>query len=592
MGDNHVDYFSPREANPYIFGGASADRQTPTIQALLGGAERFGFLDGLGGMDLSQAFDFDVNVAGRNQASASGMVAVYRVDLSAEQVLNFDINGDGVVDPEHYTGFDMLLMINLTDVNLPAPRLGVHMPDSTDTTLSQPLMFQGAFEQTPVELTALNARTAWVTLIPETATKVTASIAGTTVESSPLTTSLVKNVSGHPLSKNDVTYIGAGRPNLDEYIVTSDFQRLVDVQSSVDDRHIYAISEDRDALLVLNASDGSIAQVFEDFSAAGSINLTGINEIIAPADGRFVYAMSPGGQLGVFARDGDTGNLTLSMVQDLEAEFAQIRQGVFHFTRGEFKGLSWDETTGLGIGLFTEIRENVDTRSVLQRFQADPDTGEIKGLRSGEARSGRSNYVLIPSHFPIYLDVELMDDHGIILLSPTSVDKFSSSPTDPFFLNQPAEKTFDLGPLGISTPTRLVRSDEYLHVVSETENAIATFAKTFTSGLADFGYVDTIKHGVDGGIINGPSGVTTSSDGGYVFVANELDDSISVFQRNRSATDSSLLPAKFVQVLRDDFGGVSGIEGSGRNRDEAKRRGHSGRQQRGQSFDRSHCRFR
>ena len=236
-GDNDIDYFSQNELNPFLFGGSNEIRQTPAIEALLGGAELYGFLDGLEGQVLSEVFDFDANVTGQNAADSNGLVAVYRVDFSAEQVLGLDINGDGEVGGEDYTGFDMLLVINLTDINLPAPRIGVHLPGSTDTTLTHPLLFKGAFEQTPVELTALNAQTAWVTLIPEEATTVTASIAGTTVANTTLTSGLITNVTSKELSTNSVTYITAGRPNLDEFLTETTFERFVEVQPSADGRH-------------------------------------------------------------------------------------------------------------------------------------------------------------------------------------------------------------------------------------------------------------------------------------------------------------------------------------------------------------------
>ena len=321
---------------------------------------------------------------------------------------------------------------------------------------------------------------------------------------------------------------------------------------------------------MLNADDGSIAQVFENLTD-GSEDLQNISEIIAPNDGKFVYATAPDGDVAIFTRNSETGNLSLTSVQDLEAEFATIRQHVFDFDRGEFKGLSLDDDTGQGlvVALFTEVRGGGDLRSVLQRFHIDPTTGEFTPASSRDATSGQANVVFQGNLFPVYDDVEILGASGIALLSSTAIDVYSSSPSDPAFLTPVPENRLPLAPLGITTPSELVRSGEFLYVISETENAIATFGNTVvqtsTGGLRRIGHVETITDGVDGAHIKGPSDVATTSDGRYLFVSNQSDDSVSVFQRDllgiieKETVDLSLEPARLVQVLRDDVGGVSGL---------------------------------
>ncbi|MCG8650275.1 MAG: hypothetical protein MI861_10595, partial [Pirellulales bacterium] len=241
-GDASAEYFTIRDDNPYVFDANLDSLQTPNIGGLIGGAEQFGFISGIDAQtlgadfNLASAIDFDISVAGNvfNNAPTDAIAAIYRLDLGAEQVFHLDLDGDGDTTDEDFTGYDMLLFANLTDLNLAAPRIGIHLGQSlSDVTV--PLGFQGLGNETPVELTALNAGTVWATLIPEGDVTVNASIGGTTLaDGVQLTAGYLDNFSG-VIDPDQVEFITAGRPNLDEISSTGvevDFQNISEIGDS------------------------------------------------------------------------------------------------------------------------------------------------------------------------------------------------------------------------------------------------------------------------------------------------------------------------------------------------------------------------
>ena len=161
-----------RAANAMVAGSVAtpdiADWQFATGQTVSvdGGAAIYGLLDGL----TSANFTAITGVT----PPADAMVAVIRLSIGP---------GTGAED---YTGYDMLLYVNLTDYALSTPTLGVGEAATGLLTagISTNTTFGGSGgAQT---MTVLGAHQIWATLIPESATTVSAGIGGISGTSSSL----------------------------------------------------------------------------------------------------------------------------------------------------------------------------------------------------------------------------------------------------------------------------------------------------------------------------------------------------------------------------------------------------------------------
>ncbi|PWV58883.1 hypothetical protein [Plasticicumulans acidivorans] len=152
-----------RGANPFVDAGGTA---TPFIPGLQGGAELFGLLD----QALLDPADF---AALRSAAPGDARAAVYRLDLGVT----------GYADD--FTGFDLLLLLNLGADALLNPQLGVEtaVPGSGFMRslllggYARELMFGGSGD---VVLNALLGGDIFATLVPEADLLVSAAADGTT----------------------------------------------------------------------------------------------------------------------------------------------------------------------------------------------------------------------------------------------------------------------------------------------------------------------------------------------------------------------------------------------------------------------------
>ena len=166
-----------RTANPFINGNPL----TPFIADLLGGAEGYGLLDGIN----ANSVDFN---AIRASAPGNALGALAR----------FDLGPSGFSD--NYLGFDMLLLINLSDQIFSDPKLGVTSGASGNAPLLQSLLTGGFASLTEFGgagasvLGALNPFGIYATLVPEGTAYFGASIIG----------SAIRNVS---LANGDFEYL-------------------------------------------------------------------------------------------------------------------------------------------------------------------------------------------------------------------------------------------------------------------------------------------------------------------------------------------------------------------------------------------------
>lgn len=178
----HVSTFSgPMGSNPFILGGVT---ETPYMPDLAGGAELFGRLDGLD----ATAGEF----AGLYSAApADAVAALMRLDMGPTSYA-FD-----------FTGFDMLLMLNLSDQTLYDPMLGVD-PLESDPIFRVDLL-QGGYAANPLfggtgpsSLDSLDAFDVYATLIPETGTLFNGSVRGVTPISTHLSDGEFAFLTGSP----------------------------------------------------------------------------------------------------------------------------------------------------------------------------------------------------------------------------------------------------------------------------------------------------------------------------------------------------------------------------------------------------------
>jgi len=151
--------------NALIKGNAT---QTPYIPDLIDGAGRSGLL----GSVSSMASEFDTL---RLAAPADAVAALMRLDVGPTGYA------------EDYTGFDALLLLNLTSGALTDPALGID-PAGADSGFLRPLTAEGSYLGTPFNLSELAAYMIYMTLVPEGGTLFNADFGGTQAISTSLAT--------------------------------------------------------------------------------------------------------------------------------------------------------------------------------------------------------------------------------------------------------------------------------------------------------------------------------------------------------------------------------------------------------------------
>ncbi len=381
-------YAGPTAANPFIY--STSAQSTPYIPDLLGGAQVYGLLDLAAGLDYKTLLDFDLNTVAQDDAPADALVALYRVDSGYEALL-----GGEALD---FSGYDLLLMINLTQMNLAIPSLGIHLADSADATLTTRLGYDGLADSELVQLDALNAGAIWVTLVPETVLTVSASINGQ-----------VSNLSAAELGVDEVAYITATRGLLveegagsrgEEVVYTLDEQgnrvansvqvgTLVDfdglseiVESRGGGRDLYALAEGRDALLVIDAETLELRQLIENGFDGVSL-FEDARNLFTSADGQHVYVQVNDEQIAIFERNDNTRLLSFSTVQSIDYEipgnlfFDADNYSLQHFVLSE-----WFDTAIAHITYDSDPGDGDDTQTeeVIKSFVRDPSTGLFTAL--------------------------------------------------------------------------------------------------------------------------------------------------------------------------------------------------------------------
>ncbi|EXI79182.1 MAG: PQQ-dependent catabolism-associated beta-propeller protein [Candidatus Accumulibacter appositus] len=477
----------PRADNPYVtdLGGASAALDdSPYIAGLAGGAEIYGLLQGIdrNGLDFNPATTAQKD--GLPTTEADAVFAVMRLDFGP---------GDYA---DNYTGFDMLLFVNLADdVALSDPRLIVSQSGNPVGTQALAIDGVGSFRN----LTALGAKQVWATLIPDSENlKFDASVQinGQT---------LILN--DQALARNQVVY-GKFAPNL---VAAASLNGLGDIALSPDGKHVYAVDPSRNALVVINADDLSERQLFKN-GDDGVAGLAGASGVTVSPDGSLVFVVSAGSQtLLVFTRDVGTGNLSQPTPSSLNglAAFATLAvntSGTRLYTAGASYVFAYASGTWLDYN-----RNNFNV------------VNQVSSL--GVSR-----------------------DDALVFAASASQDALWVLDSQLGHL-----QTIVGADVGLQGPSAIAVSgdDRFVYVSAAGSNSLAVFARNGNT----LSHVQTLSNGSDGvrGLL-GASDLLLSADQRLLMVSGAENNAVAVFER-----DSASGRLAFMQLLRQNVGGVDGL---------------------------------
>jgi WD40 repeat protein len=454
------------EANRYLNG----DGWTANIAGLAGGADIHGIIDGLTAADI----DYDSIAAGIQQAPSGALLAVMRFE--------FGVGGAN----EDYTGYDMLVIVNLTSIGLSGITFGVD-------EAGQALRVDGI--GIDMILDSLPAGAVWATLIPENNQNFNVSLGG------------FGSLTNATINDGGVQYISATRPPLN---VAADIAGLDAVAASADGNHIYAVNTAQDALIVINAADGSQRQLFKQ-GEDGMTGLDGASAVVVA--GNYVLASSTvSGQIAVFERDAATGNLTYKSVGASggnvysELSYDAATDTVTASGAGGVRQFSLNNATGAltQTAAYTAAGTDEVVAKGSQLFVADSanDTLRVVDATTGQITQTMSGYQFG------------LDGASDLALSPDG---------------------------------------NTLYVTGRDGNTLSVFAVGL--GPQPLQHIQTLRDGADGvrGLA-GPTDVAVTPDGNYVLVTGSAGNAITVFQRD-DATGELL----YVQTVRDNVGGIAGL---------------------------------
>ena len=497
-----------------------AVRDTPTIAGLTGGADAFGLIEGV------QIHDMDFRPLAGGPANApppAAVAAIYRFDSGA------DAFGAGVPESlrADYTGYDLVLFINLADTTLDNPQIGLTTTGAGGTHLMQ-LESYGIDSSAPwtrVTIDGLGSGQVWAILVPDLGPGGLA--VNASVDGGP---DIAASVMNAPLDKGRVVFIEA-MPMASS--VESPIQRLDAFAVSPDGDFLYGVSGDEATLLVINADDLSMRQaISEGFSVTpgGDVvfGLAGADSLVVSPDGKFVFAFAEGSDTAAAFSVGTivsyAGTATFDVpggVSALEI-FSTSTPGVYSYFV-----LGGDGMT-MQTGSYTAATGTFDLH--------------------GSTVSNTATAVAV---------VTVSNDGSRYYTSDAAGDVFEVRSFDagsPLQTFAGAEYGFD----GISA-IEISDDDRFIYVLGKLSNSITVFEHT---GDGTVVFVQTLRDGYDGveGMTN-PGIVSlarpdSAGDQNFVFVTGRDSRTVAVFVR-----DPSTGGLEFAQLLADNAKGVGGLRG-------------------------------
>jgi VCBS repeat-containing protein len=458
IGANQQNFAGIRQDSPFIASGNGVERQVPFIADLIGGADIYGFLANLD----RHSFDYNLATSAIEPPPADAVAAIIRLDL-----------GPAGYDRD-YTNFDMLLFVNLTDVALAAPSLGILVPNSRDLNFTTGLLAGGFNNLVPTVLSSLNPGAVWATLIPDTTISINASIS-----------SLGAPIANSSLNKNEIAYI---RTDFSNFSVPNQLSGLEALAISPDGRHIYGVNSDENVLVNLNANDLSQRQLFKD--GFDNINsLQGAKDLFLTKDGRYVYVVATQDKrLTTFDRDLVTGNLSLLQTLDNSREVFET------------------------IAAFND-RVYIGGNQGIVAYNRNLTTGQL-------------TLTSIFNNTPID-NLAVSNDGSLIYAVNNTTDSLLVFNSNDLSLRQTFLNINGANSINFSN------DDRFLYITARDSNSLSVFQRDLaTNNLIS---LQILRNNIDGvrGLL-GATAVSITPDGNYVLVSGTDNNAIAVFQKDNN----------------------------------------------------------
>jgi WD40 repeat protein len=481
---------------------------TPYISGLVGGAA----IDGL----ISS-----VTLPTLSNEPGNALIAIERIDVhsSASNVLGVQ-----------YNGYDLLLIVNLTNVNLATPELGVITSGASGYLAD---LQTGGAVAAAVNLTSLNAHAVWAVLVPDQNFAVNAQI-GNLADP----TSLAGEVTDKAIANGGIVYLTSQNNPL---LTPPNISGFNTEAVSPDGNQVYAIDTAQNALVVVNTADLSQRQLFED-GFNGVTGLQGATGVAISPDGGYVYVSGSQG-ITVFQRNTATGDLTL--MSSLGTSVANLQS---HIVAGQ--GVQ-------GTNVFSTVAVSTDGSSV---YVAGTD-----GIVRYSWSTGAGLTFQASAGTPEGVSQVSMIEHSPSTAAAYSNDLFAVSRSGDTLYLLDATTLNPVASLSGATQQGLaltgasnvaISSDgQTVFVAGQDSDAISIFQRGMSNGTATLVLVQTLQDGI-GGVrgLAGPNSLALSPDGRYLMASSALGNDVAVF-----AVNANTKQWQFVQVVRNSNGGVTGL---------------------------------
>lgn len=289
---------------------------------------------------------------------------------------------------------------------------------------------------------------------------------------------------------------------------------------SPDGRHIYAVSNNDDALVTLRRDTftGRMTLAGELRDGVGNVNgLNGARAVAASHDGKHVYVAGYSDDaVAVFSRNPVSGELTF-----VEAKL--------------------DNTVGAdGLDGANAILVSPDDRHVyvagylddaVAVFSRDADTGKLTyagrvrdGISETNGLDGASGLAISPDGKHVY--VTGANDNAVAVFR-REIATGSLTFAAAWFDGQNGITT-----LGVARSAAVSPDGRFVFVASELDNAVTTFRRDASTGLLTI--AATARNGVNGAAgLAGAAAVMVSPDGERIYLASSGDDALVVFDLDR-----------------------------------------------------------
>ena len=501
---NFINTTGPTDNNPFVEGIGA----TPRIAGIANGAESYGILGDQTLINVLETSGYLPNllstVTTDNTPPSGAVVAVLREPIPA----GFD----------QYAGYDLVLYVNLTNVALGGPQMGV-TEGSTDTSFNPALQYSGL--SIPTTIGALPGHGIFATLIPSTdpggGQYVNASLSGP-----------FNNLSGQALSEDNALYITAQFGNQSAGLPLTGLQSIT---TSSDGNSVYALSVTNNVLVVAN----------HDLSLRQEIAVNGLNadsQVVLSPDGRFVYVTEPlSNSVAVFRTNG-TNPLT---------------------TPQPSVSLSNSQTAGAMV-----INPNAP-----QAFLGGPGGLMSYSLNSDGSLTAKSDSYQLPTNGGTITELALSNDSGhpqfLYAIDPqtSTLMVFNLSKPNPLSSGPVASFSGSVNGLEDISAIAVSPDDQYIYATSADGATLAVFQRNLhpQPNTNPFSWLQTLEQSVNGvkGLVDADGVVVSTRPANqYVYVTGGTGNSLAVFERQPN-NNNMLLPVQLLHGTQSlsDPGGIA-----------------------------------